>query len=92
MVKNKYGRRYQCFKCGCKFYDLNKAKAVCPKCKADQANAPHKQKTTHAIAHKEPVIPEEELSEDVIPGAEEEEELRLGEEEFPIETGEEDEF
>ncbi|MBI3814629.1 MAG: FYDLN acid domain-containing protein, partial [Nitrospinae bacterium] len=24
MTKSKYGNRYQCFKCGCKFYDLNK--------------------------------------------------------------------
>lgn len=34
------GRKFHCFKCGAKFYDLKKAKALCPKCGADQAEAP----------------------------------------------------
>ena len=34
------GRKHVCFKCSSKFYDLKKAKVVCPKCGADQADAP----------------------------------------------------
>ena len=34
------GRKHTCFKCGAKFYDLKKPKALCPKCGADQAEAP----------------------------------------------------
>lgn len=35
-----YGRKYTCYSCAAKFYDLSKPKAVCPKCGADQADAP----------------------------------------------------
>jgi len=34
------GKRYTCFKCGCKFYDLNKPEPVCPKCGVDQNEDP----------------------------------------------------
>jgi uncharacterized protein (TIGR02300 family) len=34
------GTKYTCFKCGSKFYDLNRPKALCPKCGADQREAP----------------------------------------------------
>ena len=34
------GRKHVCFKCASKFYDLKKAKVICPKCRADQADAP----------------------------------------------------
>ena len=34
------GKRYTCYECGTKFYDLNRDKAECPECKADQAEAP----------------------------------------------------
>ena len=40
---SKYGVKYNCFKCGCKFYDLNKPKAICPKCGVDQSLAPPKE-------------------------------------------------
>lgn len=30
------GKRYKCFKCGTKFYDLNKPEPVCPSCGEDQ--------------------------------------------------------
>ena len=33
----KWGKKFICFKCGCKFYDLNKPRPVCPKCGADQS-------------------------------------------------------
>lgn len=36
---NKWGKKFTCFKCGCKFYDLNRPLAVCPKCGTDQAEA-----------------------------------------------------
>lgn len=38
--KDKLGTRYKCFKCGVKFYDLNRDVALCPECGADQAEAP----------------------------------------------------
>lgn len=34
------GRKHVCFKCSAKFYDLNRPRAACPKCGADQADAP----------------------------------------------------
>jgi uncharacterized protein (TIGR02300 family) len=34
------GNKFRCFQCGTKFYDLHKAEAICPKCKANQKNAP----------------------------------------------------
>jgi len=94
MTKNKYGNRYQCFKCGCKFYDLNNPKAICPKCGADQASAPKREKSAHAAVHKPPVIPipEEELSEEIVTDIEEGEEgFGLPEEEFPLEINENEE-
>ena len=35
---SKWGKKYTCFGCACKFYDLNKPQAICPKCGADQAD------------------------------------------------------
>jgi len=40
MDKGKLGKKYSCFKCGCKFYDLKRAKPTCPKCGANQTEAP----------------------------------------------------
>ena len=34
------GTKYTCFKCGTKFYDLKKPVPACPKCGADQREAP----------------------------------------------------
>ncbi|BDG04602.1 TIGR02300 family protein [Anaeromyxobacter oryzae] len=34
------GTKYTCFKCNTKFYDMNKAAPVCPKCGADQRESP----------------------------------------------------
>jgi len=34
------GRKHTCFKCSTKFYDLKKPVALCPKCGANQADAP----------------------------------------------------
>ncbi len=40
MAKKKLGNKYTCYQCGCKFYDLSRPKPVCPKCGADQNEAP----------------------------------------------------
>ncbi len=32
------GKRYKCYKCGTKFYDLGKPQPVCPICDEDQNN------------------------------------------------------
>ena len=34
------GTKHSCFKCSTKFYDLKKPAPVCPKCGADQRDAP----------------------------------------------------
>jgi uncharacterized protein (TIGR02300 family) len=34
------GTKHTCFKCGTKFYDLNKPEPICPKCGADQRQSP----------------------------------------------------
>lgn len=34
------GSKYICYKCGTKFYDLKKPVPSCPKCGADQREAP----------------------------------------------------
>jgi uncharacterized protein (TIGR02300 family) len=69
------GTKYTCFKCGTKFYDLKKPAPTCPKCGADQREAPiPKVATTRAAraaaAREEELITEEEELE----GDEEEEE------------------
>lgn len=35
------GKKYTCYKCKTKFYDLGKPEPICPKCGADQRNDPH---------------------------------------------------
>lgn len=39
MVKPEWGTRYVCYKCGVRFYDLNKPEPICPKCTANQNKA-----------------------------------------------------
>lgn len=38
--KASLGKRYTCYECGCKFYDLNKPEPICPSCGADQREDP----------------------------------------------------
>ncbi len=38
--KTKLGKRYTCYQCGTKFYDLNRPEPLCPDCEADQTEAP----------------------------------------------------
>ena len=41
MPKNpNLGTRYVCFRCGTKFYDLQRPAALCPECGADQVDGP----------------------------------------------------
>jgi uncharacterized protein (TIGR02300 family) len=64
------GTKYVCYKCGTKFYDLKKPVPACPKCGADQREAPVMKGTstraTRAAPAKEPEEPE-------VPAAEDEE-------------------
>jgi len=39
------GEKYVCFSCGAKFYDLGKPEPRCPKCGADQREAPRQTRT-----------------------------------------------
>ncbi len=77
MFISKYGKRYCCFRCGCLFYDLNREKAICPRCDADQAEAPEfEAKSMPKPRRKEP--PRKMLDEDMVLSedvAEEEEEF-----------------
>jgi hypothetical protein len=40
IVKPGLGGRWECFRCGAKFYDLNRPEPTCPKCGADQRDKP----------------------------------------------------
>ena len=46
------GKKWMCFSCSAKFYDFMKAEAVCPKCGANQKEAPAKPK----VLKKEKVV------------------------------------
>ena len=41
--QNRLGRKWSCFKCGAKFYDLNHPEPLCPKCGTDQRTRPKDQ-------------------------------------------------
>ncbi len=34
--RERLGKRWACYSCGGKFYDLNRTEVVCPRCGADQ--------------------------------------------------------
>lgn len=40
----KLGKKWTCFQCGTKFYDFLKPEALCPKCGANQKEAPSRPK------------------------------------------------
>ncbi len=63
----KWGKKFECFSCECKFYDLNKKKAVCPKCGADQADESLPEEIIEEV-EEEPV--EEEVATPAEPGDE----------------------
>jgi hypothetical protein len=39
---SKFGKKFTCWKCSTKFYDLNKPQAKCPKCGANPEDDPNK--------------------------------------------------
>ncbi len=71
------GTKYICYKCGTRFYDLKKPAPTCPKCGADQRDAPVAKPTSgraaKALAAKEPEEAEIPATEDEEPEAEDEE-------------------
>ena len=63
------GTKYVCYKCGTKFYDMRKPVPACPKCGADQRQAPVAKPTSAraakaAAAAKEPEEAEAPATED----------------------------
>jgi len=63
------GTKYVCFKCGTKFYDLKKPLPACPKCGADQREAPTGKPGS---SRARPAPPREAEPEEVAAGDEEE--------------------
>jgi uncharacterized protein (TIGR02300 family) len=63
------GTKYICYKCGTKFYDLKKPVPACPKCGADQREAPVAKPASTRTPKAAPVKEPEEAE---VAGAEEE--------------------
>ena len=77
MDMSKYGKKYICFKCGGKFYDLKKPEPICPRCKANQKEAPEPGlRISYAKVSKKINISEEE-------SADHEEVKAINEDDFP---------
>jgi hypothetical protein len=88
------GKKYTCYSCHTKFYDLGKPEPLCPKCGADQRDA---EETPLVTSHRgrriveEPVdepefpdaeaTPDSEEDEDIVPAVDREEEADDEEEE-----------
>jgi len=51
------GTKYNCYSCDGKFYDLNRAEPICPKCGANQNEAPTKKVSRAAPAPTPPAEP-----------------------------------
>lgn len=62
------GKKYTCYSCHTKFYDLNKPEPLCPKCNADQRDAEDKPLVTSGrkgrAAAVAPVVEEPEFESD----------------------------
>ena len=61
------GKKYTCYSCHTKFYDLGKAVPVCPKCGADQRDADDAPAVTSSrsrAASRPPVVVEEPVEEE----------------------------
>jgi hypothetical protein len=101
------GKKYTCYSCHTKFYDLGKAVPVCPKCGADQRDAEEAPVTTShrgraAAPPAPPRVVEEPIEEEFpaepeatpTPEAEEEEDIipEPEREEEPEEEEEEEEY
>ena len=74
------GTKYTCFKCGTKFYDLKKPAPTCPKCGADQREAPVPKVPTTRQARAAAAAREEEIAAEEAESEEEDEEEEAEEE------------
>jgi hypothetical protein len=54
IVKPGLGGRWECFRCGAKFYDLNRPEPTCPKCGADQRDKPREKAPAPAAQPERP--------------------------------------
>jgi hypothetical protein len=79
------GKKYTCYSCGAKFYNLNKPESICPKCGADQKDA-RSEEAPVAAAPRPPrrsmmieTIPDEGGGTDFEESPQEDEEAREGE-------------
>lgn len=66
------GKKYNCYSCHTKFYDLGKPEPICPKCGADQRDAEEAPATTShrgRAASRAPVV-EEPVEDDFTPEGE----------------------
>jgi hypothetical protein len=61
------GRKYTCYSCHTKFYDLGKPIPVCPKCGADQRDAEEAPATTSHRGRSAPRVVEEPPAEEEFP-------------------------
>jgi uncharacterized protein (TIGR02300 family) len=78
------GTKYTCFKCGTKFYDLKKPVPTCPKCGADQREAPvAKPASSRQRAAPPPRAVDEEVPVEEAEEAAEEEEEEAADDEEP---------
>lgn len=91
------GRKYTCYSCHTKFYDLGKPVPLCPKCGADQREAedapavtPHRGRAAKVVVVEEPVE-EPEFPPETEEVADDEEEVVLIPEEKEEEPAEEEE-
>jgi uncharacterized protein (TIGR02300 family) len=68
------GKKYSCYSCHTKFYDLGKAVPICPKCGADQRDAEDAPSVptsrSRGAARSAPVVVEEPVDEDFAAEAE----------------------
>ena len=83
--KNPLGKKFSCYNCGTKFYDLNKADKICPKCGSDQLAKPALKSKQAALRSGEYDVEEEET-----PAAVNEDDDTFVDEEEAEETQEED--
>jgi uncharacterized protein (TIGR02300 family) len=66
------GSKYVCYKCGTKFYDLKKPVPACPKCGADQREAPVAKPLSARAARAAAAAPKE-VEEPEVPATDDEE-------------------
>jgi uncharacterized protein (TIGR02300 family) len=88
------GQKHDCFKCGTKFYDLRKTPVTCPKCRADQKEAPplptspamlHAARRAKRDEFADPDLFDRNRDEEEVPGTEPEEAKTVSdEEELPL--------